>query len=288
MAGMNWVAWLRVARALVLALVVLALGAFVARQFNLLDKQLVFFPSKVIQSSPGDLGLAYEEVRFQTKDGVDLHGWFVPGTESVTLLWFHGNADNIGDRVENMLLLNRAVGVNIFIFDYRGYGLSEGSPSEKGMYLDAEAAIAYLGTRPEAINDGDLVLFGRSIGAAVAVEMGTRHDFRGLILESPFTSLRAMARLTHPVLSRIVPFGLVVQGRYESLSKMRQVNSPVMVIHGKEDEIVPVEMGLKLFDAAKEPKRLHLVDGANHNDVYLLGGEGYFQALKAFIEGGDG
>jgi fermentation-respiration switch protein FrsA (DUF1100 family) len=287
-AAMIWMAWFRVARALALALVVLALGAFVARQFNLLDRQLVFFPSKAIQSSPADLGLAYEEVRFKTEDGVDLHGWFVHGTGAGTLLWFHGNAGNIGDRVENILLLNRDVGVNIFIFDYRGYGLSEGSPSEKGMYLDAEAAIAYLKSRPEAINDGDIVLFGRSIGAAVAVEMATRHDFRGLILESPFTSLRAMARLTHPVLSRIVPFGLVVQGRYESLSKMPHVNSPVLVIHGKADETVPVKMGLELFEAASDPKRLHLVDGAGHNDVYLLGGEGYFNALKAFIEGDDG
>ena len=291
-AAMIWMAWLRVARALALALVVLALGVFVARQFNLLDKQLVFFPSKVIQSSPGDLGLAYEEARFETEDGVDLHGWFVPGTEpateATTLLWFHGNAGNIGDRVENLLLLNQAVDVNIFIFDYRGYGLSEGSSSEKGMYLDAEAAIAYLRSRPEVTNDSDLVLFGRSIGAAVAVEMATRHDIRGLILESPFTSLRAMARLTHPVLSRIVPFGLVVQSRYESLGKMPHVNSPVLVIHGKADETVPVEMGLELFEAASYPKRLHLVDGAGHNDVYLLGGDGYFNAIKAFIEGNDG
>ena len=270
---------------LIIALVALSLLALLTRQLKLLDRQLIFFPSREVVADPGDVGLAFEEVRFQAADGVTLHGWFVQGAGDTTLLWFHGNAGNIGDRVENILLLNRAVGVNVFIFDYRGYGLSEGSPSEKGMYLDAEAAISYLKSRPDVNAEGGLVLFGRSIGAAVAVEMGAGQDFRGIILESPFTSLKAMARRSHPVLSRVIPVGLVVHSKFDSLAKISRVTSPVMVVHGDADETVPVEMGVALFEQASEPKRLYLIRGANHNNTYLVGGEEYFEALRSFVDG---
>ena len=278
---------LRLIRAPLAVLVVLGMAALIARELHLLDRQLIFFPSREIAATPGDLGLSFEEVRFQAADGVNLHGWFVPGPSETTLLWFHGNAGNIGDRVENIMLLNRHVGVSVFIFDYRGYGLSEGSPSERGMYLDAQAAIDYLNTRPGVIAERDLVLFGRSIGSAVAVEMGARHGYRGVILESPFTSVKAMARRTNPVLSRVMPVGLVVRSKLDSLGKISSVTSPVMVVHGDLDQTVPVEMGVALFQEANEPKRLYLIKGAGHNDTYLVGGQEYFEALKAFIDSPD-
>ncbi|MDA0769598.1 MAG: alpha/beta hydrolase [Chloroflexi bacterium] len=280
---LTFVGLIRVLRALLVALVGLALVAVMVRQVKLLDRQLVFFPSKHVLASPSDVGLPFEDVSFRTSDGVMLNGWFVPGDGNTTLLWFHGNAGNVGDRVDNILLLNNTVGVNVFIFDYRGYGLSEGSPSENGMYLDAEAAIAYLKTRPDVNVEEDLILFGRSIGAAVAVEMGTRRDFRGIILESPFTSLKDMARWSHPVLSRLVPVSLLLNSRYESLAKIPLVTSPFMVIHGEVDQTVPPEMGVELFDEANEPKRLYMIEGAHHNDTYIAGGNDYFESLKSFI-----
>lgn len=276
---------IRAGRTILILLVLLVLAASLVRQFKLLDRHLLFFPSREVSGDPAQVGLPFEDVRFQAADGVNLHGWFVPGSGDTTLLWFHGNAGNIGDRIENILVLNRSVGVNVFIFDYRGYGLSEGSPSEKGIYLDAEAAIAYLTSRPDVDRDGGLVVFGRSLGAAVAVEMATRQSFRGVILESPFTSVKAMARRTNPILSRLVPVGLIVQSRFDSLAKMSEVVSPILVVHGRADETVPVEMGVALFEAANDPKRLHLIDGAGHNDTYLVGGEDYFEAIEAFISG---
>ena len=174
--------------------------------------------------------------------------------------------------------------MSVFIFDYRGYGRSDGSPSEQGMYLDAEAALEYLGKRQGAGGDNGLVYFGRSLGGAVAVEMATRHQPKALILESPFTSVGAMARRTHPLLSSFLPVGAVVRSKFDSLSKIGSVQSPVMVMHGDRDEIVPLDMGRQLFDAANEPKRFYTIENAGHNDTYLAGGNAYFDALASFLD----
>lgn len=283
--------FIAVLRVIVLLVVILLACGFLVRQTKLLDKQLIFFPSREIAATPESVGLYYEDVTFAASDGVNLHGWFVPGRQETTLVWFHGNAGNIGDRVENLALMHHRLGISVFIFDYRGYGRSEGSPSEKGMYLDAEAALEYLGERPGEGEDNGLVYFGRSLGAAVAVEMATRHQPKALILESPFTSVGAMARRTHPLLSSFLPVGAVVQSKFDSLSKIGSVQSPVMVMHGDRDEIVPFEMGRQLFDAANEPKRFYTIENAGHNDTYLAGGDAYFDALGSFINdvmGNDG
>ena len=271
------------ARGAALALAVLLVAGILARQFSLLDRHFIFFPDRELALTPGDAGLEYEDARFSASDGVKLHGWFVPGKGDTTLVWFHGNAGNIGGRVDNILLLNQRLGVNVFIFDYRGYGQSEGKPSEKGTYLDAEAALAYLRSRQGSAPDEKLVLFGRSLGCAVAAEMATRHRVHGVILESPFTSIRAMARRTYPYL----PTGILVQfiqTRYDTLSKIKDVHSPLMVLHGDQDEMIPFEQGRELFDAANEPKRFYSIEGASHNDTYVVGGDAYFEALKRFVE----
>lgn len=273
-------AMLRVA---VLLLAILAFGLF-ARQTGLLDRQLIFFPAREITTTPASVGLDYDDVFFTASDGVRLHGWFVPGEGDLTLLWFHGNAGNISNRVENLLLLHERLGVNVFIFDYRGYGRSEGSPSEQGMYLDAEAALDYLRSRQDVDVENRLALFGRSVGAAVAVELATQHPAYAVILESPFTSVRAMARRIYPALAALVPVGAVVQSKFDTLSKIEQVRSPVMVLHGDSDDIVPIDMGREVFDAASEPKRFYIIQGANHNDTYIAGGNAYFDALKDFLE----
>ena len=259
------------------------IAGFSVRQTNLLDRQFIFFPEREMAGAPGAVGLEYEDVFFSTSDGVKLHGWFVPGESDTTLMWLHGNAGNISDRIDNLLMVHRRLGVNVFIFDYRGYGRSEGTASEKGTYLDAEAALEYLRSRSDVDLDNGLVLFGRSLGCAVAVELAIRHNFHGIILESPFTSVRAMVKRVYPYL----PVGLLmtlVQTRYDSLSKMKDVHSPVMVLHGDRDDTVPLDIGRKLFDAANDPKRFYVIQGASHNDTYLVGGEAYFEALKDFIE----
>ena len=274
---------LAVSRSGLLIAALLALLALGARQTNLLDKQLVFFPDREVMSTPGDAGLVYEDVTFTASDGVKLHGWFVPGDGKRVIIWFHGNAGNIGHRVENLVLMREQLRVSVFLFDYRGYGNSEGAPSEQGLYLDAEAALEYTKTRSGLEADEGIVYFGRSLGAAVAVELATRYPPRALVLESPFTSIQGMAQKVYPVVSKVVPLGLVVQSRFDALAKIGQVRTPVMVLHGDQDDMIPIEMGRELFEAANEPKAFYAIRGASHNDTYAVGGVPYFDALRAFV-----
>ncbi len=246
-----------------------------------LDSKFIFYPDPEITATPADVGLEFEDVLFSSDDGVKLHGWFIPGSVDATMLWLHGNSGNISDRVDNILQLNRNLGANIFIFDYRGYGRSEGTPSEPGTYLDAEAALEYLRSRGQNLK---LIVFGRSLGASVAVELAIRQQVHGVILESPFTSVDAMNRRTHPIISAFISAGSVVMSKYDSLSKIGEVKTPLLVVHGDQDEIVPFDMGRELFDAAREPKWFYPIAGAGHNDTYVVGGDAYFEALGAFVK----
>jgi fermentation-respiration switch protein FrsA (DUF1100 family) len=276
-----------VAKRVAIVLAVLLVAGLIGRQTGLLDRHFIFFPDRDLVGTPADLGLAYEDVHFTASDGVDLNGWFVPGESAITLLWLHGNAGNISHRLENLRMIRHWLRVSVFIFDYRGYGASAGSPSEAGTYRDAEAAMEYLRTQQDVDPEENLVVFGRSLGAAVAVDLASRHRVRAVILESPFTSVRSMAQQIYPYL----PIGMLIRmvaARYDSLSKIKAVDSPVMVLHGDRDDTVPMENGLELFDAANEPKRFYAIEGAGHNDTYLVGGAPYFEALGSFIKDPDG
>ena len=242
-----------------------------------LEDRFIFFPSQELIGTHSELGMEYQHVYF-TSEEHRLHGWFIPGQGDVTWLWMHGNGGNISHRLENIAMLNDRLGINIFIFDYRGYGQSEGKPSEKGIYRDAESALAYLRSLP-GVDRNRIVLFGRSLGGAVAVELATREGVAGLILESPFTSIPAMAKRAHPFL----PVGPLLRTRYDSLSKIGRISTPLLVLHGREDEIVPYEQGRELFEAAPDPKTFHTIEGGGHNETYLRGGEGYWQALEEFM-----
>lgn len=273
---------------LAVALAALVLVVAVAvRQSEVLDRRVIFFPTKEMVHTPSDMGLYYHDVWLTAEDGTKLHGWFVPGHGDYTLLWFHGNAGNISYRVDNLLLFNKRLGLNTLIFDYRGYGRSEGKPSEQGMYMDAEAAIEYLRSAYN-IDDDKLIFFGRSLGCAVAVEMATRHQVKGVILESPFTSIEAIARLARPKPFSFLPLHYMVlwllQSRFDSLSKMDIIQIPALILHGSDDDIIGIDMAQELFAAANEPKRFYTIEGAGHNDTYLTGGEGYFETLREFIE----
>ena len=242
------------------------------------EKGVVFFPDPYLIGTPAYFGLTYEDVWFSAEDGVKLNGWWVPRPGAPVFLWFHGNAGNISHRLENIKLLVEEVGVQVFIFDYREYGKSAGHISREGTFLDASAAYRYL-TATRGVPGPDIILFGRSLGTALATDTALKGPSRALILESAFTNSQEMARLYAPFLSdwsSKVP--------YDNLGRIGQVKVPVLVIHGSHDEIIPVDMARRVFDAAHEPKELYLIPGAHHNDTYLAGGIEYVRRLRAFID----
>ncbi len=244
----------------------------------MIERHFIYFPERRLAATPAEIGLEFEDLHFRAADGTKLRGWLVPGRGEIALLWFHGNAGNIGDRVDLLGELHRELGLTIFIIDYRGYGESEGTPSESGLYLDAEAALAELTQRLGMAAD-QIALFGQSLGTAVAVELAYRHPPAGLILEAPFTSVRDMAKRHYPWL----PVRSLLRTRFDSLSKIADVSAPVLIIHGEDDETVPVEMGERLFSAAREPKRLLTIPRAGHTDAHLIGHSEYFAAIREFV-----
>jgi len=245
-----------------------------------MEERFIFLPDSTVDVTPRDAGLSFEDVYFTTSDGVRLNGWFVPYQGSkITLLWAHGNAGNISHRVENLKLLHQQVNISVFIFDYRGYGRSGGKVSEEGTYKDATAALQYLRSRAD-VEPKRIIFFGRSLGAAVAADLAAREDCLALILETPFVSIREMARAAFPLL----PIGPLLRTRYDVIEKIAKVRAPLLVLHGDQDEVVPYEQGKKVFAAAVGPKEFYTIRGAHHNDTYIVGGAAYFKAWKNFIE----
>ena len=261
----------RLAAFLVLAL---AFGWVFLRWFERVN---LYFPDRVLYAHPGSFGLAYREASFSAGDGVRLHGWFVeksPGAPLVILC--HGNGGNISNRLEKLRLLLDA-GASVLLFDYRGYGQSAGSPSERGTYLDGEAALRYA-TDVLKVSPSRVVLHGESLGAAVAAEVALRHPVGGLILESGFTSVPDMARLLLPWL----PVRLVSL-RYDTLSKIGRIRCPVLIMHSPQDEIVPYEMGRRVFAAAREPKTFAALSGG-HNEGFLESEKVFVTAVRKFLD----
>ena len=250
----------------------------------LFEEKLIYFPSKRFDVKPEDLSLDYRNLTLSTSDGTVVHGWFLPSPTSArfTVLICHGNAGNVADRLDRTLLMHRNLGTNVLLFDYRGFGRSEGSPNEEGTYRDARAAYDYLleeaGFTPERV-----ILFGESLGAAVAVQLAGEVPAAGLVLEAPFTSIPDMARFAYP----FIPSGWI-RTRYDNLTKLSKLRLPILIIHGTEDTIVPFSHGKRLYDAALEPKRFLAVDNADHSDSFLVGGERYWAAWREYLELVDG
>lgn len=262
--------------ALRLVLLLAALGGVLL----IFEKRLIYFPFRAHDVTPGALGLAHEELRLRTEDGVSLHGFFLPATGSRrVVLVCHGNAGNVSHRLDRALLMQRELEADVLLFDYRGYGLSEGSPDEAGTYADARAAYGWLRERGQAPER--IVLFGESLGAAVALELALGAEARALVLESPFTSVPDMARAHYWFL----PVWPLVRTRYDNLGKVARLRMPLLVLHGDQDEIVPFAQGRRVFEAAPEPKGFHAIRAAGHNDTYLVGGKGYWRAFGAFLDG---
>jgi len=247
-----------------------------------LEKRFVFFPVAELLYTPNDINLDYEDVRIKTSDGLILQGWFIPSNSEsdITWLWFHGNGGNNGHRISELALAHHRTGVNIFIFDYRGYGESEGKPSEKGTYLDSRAAMEYLSSRPDVDKDR-IVFMGNSLGAALSVELALTQPPMAMILVSPFASVRDMAKLTLP----FPPVGWMVRNHYDNVARIRQLNVPLLVLHGDEDDLVPISQGRKLYEAANQPKRFQTLDGAGHNNTYEVNPDQFWGTINEFLAG---
>ena len=238
---------------------------------------MVFFPTKNLIETPTDWGLPYEDATLETADGVELHGWLIPyHGASRTLLFFHGNAGNISHRGESVAIFNR-LGLNVFIFDYRGYGKSQGKPSESGLYIDAMAAWNYL-VKEKGFAKQQIVLFGRSLGGSVAANLAAEVQPSALILESTFSSAKDMANVVLPIMSRIMP----LRFKFNAVESIKRVTSPLLVVHSTEDDIIPFELGEKVYHAASQPKSLVKIHG-DHNYGFLLSQPDYEQALGTFL-----
>ncbi|MDP6100980.1 MAG: alpha/beta hydrolase [Dehalococcoidia bacterium] len=241
---------------------------------------LFYFPTNYPTGfwEPESFGLKVEDCYFPTEDGLTLHGWLAlsPGAETC-ILWSHGNAGNLSDRLENIIRMV-AIGVNVFIYDYRGYGRSQGRPEEDGLYQDGRAAYDYL-TSLSWVAPERLFLFGRSLGGAVALDTALSRPLAGLILESTFTSAKELFAHWYPGTAP----GLLDGFRFPSLCKITRLGVPLLVIHGAYDERVPLKHGLKLLAAAPGPKEFYRIDRAGHNDTYFIGGQTYFDRIAAFI-----
>jgi len=240
----------------------------------------IFFPDPYLLGGPADYGLEFEDVWFQAAGGVRLHGWLIPAPGSGALLLFcHGNAGNISHRLDNIRRLHDR-GLSVFIFDYRGYGRSEGRITEKGFYLDCEAAYEIARQQAEGAR-ARLVIFGRSLGGIAAVHLAASRPCAGVILESAFTHMAAMAEVHFPV----PLFKQRLRERLNSLDKIRFITAPILFFHGDRDTIVPINLGRELYDAARAAKEFVVISGADHNDTYLVGGDSYFDKFMSFILG---
>jgi fermentation-respiration switch protein FrsA (DUF1100 family) len=242
------------------------------------EPHLIYFPARALDGTPAALGLPFEDVELDTADGERIHGWFLPagGPAPVTVLLLHGNAGNISHRFEKLAAL-RMLGADVLIVDYRGYGRSSGRPSETGTYRDADAAYGYL-VRTRGIDPRRLVVYGESLGSAVAVDLAARTAVGGLVMESAFGSAVDVGQEMFPFL----PARLLVRNRYESASKIGRVRAPVLILHSRDDEFFGWHHPQRLYDAAHQPKQLVELRGG-HNDAFVVSSQAYSAALSAFF-----
>ena len=243
-----------------------------------LERHFIYYPTQTVRGNPSMMGLDYEDLALKTEDSINLHGWFIPAPDAdKTIMIFHGNAGNIGDRLEWMVQL-RGLGTNVMIVDYRGYGKSEGDPYEEGLYRDARAAYQWWHSRRAGAAE-KLILLGESLGGSVAVDLAQRADPTGLIVQSTFTNAADMAR-------QFFPLGLLrplLGIQFDSAAKIKNVTCPKLFIHGNKDEIVPFRIGCLLYDLAAPPKSFYEVEGAGHNDLIWVGGAEYLERIRAFL-----
>jgi uncharacterized protein len=246
-----------------------------------IENRLIFYPPRYPTGFPSQqtYDKQVEDLWLRTEDGVKINAFYLsnPASKQV-LLWFHGNAENIGYGLGQMRTL-AMLGTNILAVDYRGYGKSEGSPNEMGVYRDADAAYDYL-IHQRHFEPQDIVIYGHSLGGAVAVNLASRRPCGALIVQSSFTCAREMAKR----MFSIPWIAYVARSRFDSVELIRQVHSPILIVHGTRDGVVPYSMGEQLFAAAPQPKWFYAIDGGGHNDLFESGGAPYLERLKTFVD----
>ena len=242
------------------------------------QRRIVFVPMKDYAATPDHAHLTYEQVWLEPEPGIKIRGWYFPaakGSDRAVMLC-HGNAGNISHRLESVHFL-LGLGVNVLLFDYRGYGESNGTPSEEGVYADAEAAYRWL-REEKQIDPSNITIFGRSLGGAVAIELARRVPCGGVIVESSFTSAADFGRKMFPFL----PIRLLLKYHFDSINKIGELSCPVLVTHSPDDDLIPFEMGKRLFDAAKPPRKFIELSGG-HNERLYFSDRHYTEGVRAFI-----
>jgi len=242
------------------------------------QKHMVFYPMKDLAVTPADMNIEYEDAYIQTDDAVTIHAWYVPADSpgGRAVLFCHGNAGNISHRLETIDFLHH-LNLNVLIFDYRGYGMSTGEPSEEGVYSDARACYEWL-KNEKGFKADDVIVFGRSLGGAVAIDLVSKLPCRALVVESSFTSAADMARKIFPFL----PTGLILRYKFDSLRKIELVRCPVLITHSPDDDLIPYSMGERLFERACQPKQFLKISGY-HNDRDYMNAPEYVKAFESLL-----
>ena len=253
-----------------------ALLSLFATPLEWLKNSLIFHPGSKLTTSPTEYGFQYEDIWFGGPDGRSLHGWYLPGPGAALVVWFHGNAGTIGDRLGHARLLSDHLGVGHFMFDYRGYGNSRGKPTIPGFLADSRAAVALVEEKGWA-SEKQLVYVGESLGAAAVISVGLEQPPDRAILLAPFYSLRAMGDLVLPSLA------FVVEDELNTARMISDFHSPLLVIHGTDDRTIPDQQGRDLFDLANPPKRFHQVMDGGHVNLHRVGGEAYSRVIGEFL-----
>jgi len=259
------------------AIIAAGIYAVLCTVLYLIQDRLVYYPDPDVDTTPKQLKMPFEDLMLTTSDGVRISAWYVPAAKARgTVLFCHGNGGNISGRLDTLWTLNR-LGMNVLLFDYRGYGTSEGKPNEAGTYRDAEACWKYL-VEDKGLAARRIVIHGRSLGGAVAAHLAKDRAPAGLILESTFSSLPAMGAKVYPMF----PVRLLSKYRYATAEYVAGVKCPVLCVHSPDDDIVPFAQGRAVFEAAPQPKRFVEIHGS-HNSGYMESDEIYNPALKAFL-----
>lgn len=252
------------------------------------QNRLIFLPQSELKFTPKNLNLVYDDVWLpipDAKNGDRLHGWWIETAQKPigTLLLLHGNGENISQNLNRALIFHQ-LGFQILLIDYRGYGRSEGKfPQEVQVYEDVEIAFQYLVTQRQ-IAPQDIIIYGHSLGGAIAIDLAQNHpQIAGLIIESSFTSMRAMADFLGGMYN-FLPIDWILHQYFDSMEKLPNLSMPILYIHGTMDETVPYEMSKTLYEATESPKKLLIVPEADHNNVAEIGGEDYVQAIAEFME----
>lgn len=241
------------------------------------QSKLVYFPSTNMGTNPKSVGLEYESITFYSSDNTKLHAWYIPKKGAdLTLLFLHGNGGNISHRIDSIKIFN-SLGMNVLIFDYRGYGKSGGNATEQNTYDDARSAWDYL-VKNKKVKAEDIIIFGRSLGGAIAANLGSTLKPRGMILESTFTSAKEFASDVYP----FVPKSLI-HFTYGTTKYLKDINYPILVVHSKDDDIVPYKHGEAVFKNANEPKSFLKIRGS-HNQGFLQSKDIYVNSLKDFLK----